>query len=120
VNEMTENENFGPTTITIKYCENCNRNRAPRGKAFCIECQKRELEMALMTRDDSQRRAEYQRPEGHTLPNITVPLMGKSLPVTPELPTVPIRPTITTTSSPNEKLDELRRKIDELKKQVSQ
>lgn len=119
-------ENFGPTTLNVRYCRDCQRNRVTRGQELCIDCRRQELDLNLMTRDDSQRRAEYQTPDGHTMPQVTVPLMGgRVLPIQPVQEAIPYQPyqapqAVMPTAQPsNLKLDELRRKIDDLKKQVS-
>lgn len=84
------------------------------GKILCFDCERRNLEIQLLSRSDSQRKYEYQRPEGHTLPQVTVPLMQQQI-IVQEQPTT----TQQVVSEQDNKLDELRKKIEALKQALN-
>ena len=97
-------------------CGMCSKQtRLTMGKTLCFDCERRNLEVQLLSRNDSQRKSEYQTPAGHTMPQVTVPMM--SLPQATSTPQITQQPTVTMNVQET-KLDELKRKIELLKQSL--
>lgn len=100
-------------------CEMCSRQvRLPMNQQYCFDCNRRHLETQLLSRSDSQRRNEYQTPQGHTLPQVTMPLMNQPVPTPTTVNTQIIQPQVQQITAPESKIDELKRKIEELKNSI--
>lgn len=102
-------------TAPSRMCDMCNRLPKIKGSTLCLDCQRTELMANVMGRSDHQRKQEWEAgPEGHTMPQVTMPLMNK--PFQQNVPVV-TEPQPESNLS-NSHLNEMKKKINDMKKQL--